>query len=129
MSEKFGGFYITISQSLQKPIFDFLLGILKINKKIGKGKAIEVEFLTGVSELRDSEALQKLNQFVPLEAIYQTGLPSQILSFEKVLSLYAKHLGIKYSDILKDEDEIEAEEQINANRMQMEQQIKQGATQ
>jgi hypothetical protein len=125
MSEKFGGFYITISQSLQKPIFDFLLGILKINKKVGKGKVIEVEFLTGISELRNSEALQKLNQLVPLEAIYQSGLPSQILSYEKVLSLYAKHLGIRYDDILKDEEEIEAEEQMNVSRLQMEQQIKQ----
>jgi len=109
MSEKFGGFYITISNGLQKPIFEFLVRLLKIDKQVGKDKQIEVEFLNGISNLRNQDQLQKLQQLVPLEVIGQE-MP-RFVSAEKTFKVYAKNLGLIATDLLKDKEEISSEEQ------------------
>ena len=129
MLEKFGGFFVTLSESLQRPTFEYLLKKLKIDKDL---KNVEVEFLNGVSQLRDSEKLQKLQMIAPLEVMYQQGL-GEALSSERVLTEYCKALGINKEDILKSEEEVKAEEQVNINRQIIEgqarnmPQIQQGA--
>jgi len=125
MSEKFGGFYITISHSLQQPIFDFMLKTLKLDKKL---KDVKVEFLNGIDTLRDADKFQKLTQLVPLEAIYSSGQVGYI-SFEKVFKLYAQALGLNTEELIKDEQEIQAEEQYQATQAVFAQKLQQGQQQ
>jgi len=127
MSEKFGGFYITISNGLQKPIFEFLVRLLKIDSKVGKNKQIEVEFLNGVSALRNQEQIQKLQQLVPLEVIAQE-MP-RFISTEKVFKVYAKNLGLIATDLIKDKEEIANEESEATQKAMMAQQLQQGQQQ
>jgi hypothetical protein len=66
----------------------------------------------------------KLQQLVPLEAIYQSD--ASFISNEKVFRQYAINLGLVADDLIKDKEEIQAEEQMNAQKAVMQQQLEQG---
>jgi hypothetical protein len=115
MSEKFGGFYVTISYSLQAPIFEYLLKTLKIDKDL---KNVKVEFLNGVENLRNYDKFQRLSQLVPLEAMYASG-EIDFISYESVFREYCSALGIISDDIIKSEEEIQAEEAMRVQEYKM----------
>jgi len=120
MSEKFGGFYITIAHSLQNPVFDWLLSKMKIDKKL---KDVKVEFINGIGDVRNLDKLNKLSALVPLEAIYQLGEAQQFISSEKVFRAYADVIGVNTDEVLKDKEEIQAEEQTQIQKAMIQQQL------
>jgi hypothetical protein len=120
MSEKFGGFYITIAHSLQNPVFEWLLSKMKIDKKL---KDVKVEFINGIGDVRNLDKLNKLSALVPLEAIYQLGEAQQFISSEKVFRAYAEVIGVNTDEVLKDKEEIQAEEQTQLQKAMIQQQL------
>ena len=94
-----------------------------MSKDIGSNKKVKVEFLNGVSNLRDEDNLRRLSQLVPLDALYQA--QPDYISMEKVFRLYAKYLGVRNDEVIKDKEELQAEKQNQVQEAMIAQQIQQ----